>query len=472
MSLTARIAQNTIIQVIGKAVAVLFGIAVISLLTRHLGKSGFGAYTTVVSFVQFFGTLADLGLYIVTVKKISEHNGDTARVFNNIFTLRVFSALVFVVLVPCAVLLFPYPNEVKVGVAIVSAINFFLTLTQVLTGVFQKELAMVRASIAEVAGKAVFFGLIAWLVTRGASLNWFLGALVFGSAIQCVLLLFFVVRYQRIQFAFDWDIWRQVLSESWPVAISVALNLIYFRADTIILSLFHSQATVGVYGASYKVLEVLVAIPAIFAGLIMPIATRHASANNSEGFQSTLQKGFDFLATIGLPIVAGVFVLARPIMTFIAGREFAVSGPILQVLVFAVGIIFLGTLFGYTVVSVNRQRDMIKFYFAVAVFSLIGYFVFIPPFSVWGAAGMTVATECAIMASGFYVVWRATRFRLSGSQSIRALAASVFMGCAVAFLPLPSVLLSVAMGVFVYAIALGALGGLRLDLIREIFRMR
>ncbi|MFH1171298.1 MAG: oligosaccharide flippase family protein, partial [bacterium] len=310
MSLTARIAQNTLVQIVGKIIAVFFGILAISMLTRYLGQSGFGAYTTAVAFVGFFGTLADLGLYIVTVKRISEHGADVDRVFSNIFTLRIVSALVFVVAAPLVVLLFPYPHAVKLGVLLLSASNLFITMIQLLTGVFQRALAMARASIAEVAGKLVFLGFIILFIAHRQPLSSLLIAVVAGSFFQFLILLALVRRFVHIHLAFDWPIWRGILYESWPVALSIALNLIYFRADTIILSLFHSQAAVGLYGASYKVLEVLVAFPAMFAGLIVPIISLHASRGEHDQFQSALQKGFDFMVTVSFPIIAGVFVLA------------------------------------------------------------------------------------------------------------------------------------------------------------------
>lgn len=472
MSLTGRIARSTIIQIVGKGVAVFFGIAAISILTRNLGQSGFGAYTTVISFVQFFGTLADLGLYVVSLKKISEHGVDVDRVFSNLFTLRIVSALVFVVGTPLIVLLFPYPPEVKIGVAIVSMMNLFITLSQVLMSVFQRALAMARTAIAEIVGKAGFLLLVLFFISRDLSLSWILIATVVGSGMQCALLLVFARRHVRLRFAYDRAIWAEILRESWPVALSVALNLIYFRADTIILSLFHPQATVGLYGASYKVLEVLVAFPAMFAGLIIPLVTIHASAGNHDQFRATLQKGFDFLTTLGLPIVAGVFVLAHPIMRLIAGDEFVESGSILRVLIFAVGVIFLGTMFGYTVVIVNRQRAMIKYYLGVAIFSLLGYFLFIPPYSVWGAAGMTVATESAIMLSSFLVVWQATRVSIVLRQACKALAASFVMGAAVYALRSAPLFLSISVGLVVYTLALAIFGGLQREMIRAVIRLK
>ena len=71
MSLTRRVAHNTIIQTIGKAISTMLGILVVALMTRYLGQRGFGQYSTIIAFLQIFGILVDFGLTLITVQMIS-----------------------------------------------------------------------------------------------------------------------------------------------------------------------------------------------------------------------------------------------------------------------------------------------------------------------------------------------------------------------------------------------------------------
>lgn len=57
-----KIAHNTIIQIIGKGLTVVFALAIFGLITRNLGQEGFGHFTTVYAFLTIFGILVDLGL--------------------------------------------------------------------------------------------------------------------------------------------------------------------------------------------------------------------------------------------------------------------------------------------------------------------------------------------------------------------------------------------------------------------------
>ena len=50
MSLTSRVAYNTIIQIIGKVLTTLISLVLIVALARYLGVWGFGQYTIIFAF--------------------------------------------------------------------------------------------------------------------------------------------------------------------------------------------------------------------------------------------------------------------------------------------------------------------------------------------------------------------------------------------------------------------------------------
>ena len=85
MSLSAKIAHNTLIQVVGKVISTLLGLFSLALITRYLGPNGFGEYTTITTFLTFFAVLADFGLTLVTTQMISHKSEDEKKLLNNLF---------------------------------------------------------------------------------------------------------------------------------------------------------------------------------------------------------------------------------------------------------------------------------------------------------------------------------------------------------------------------------------------------
>jgi O-antigen/teichoic acid export membrane protein len=95
----------------------------VALITRYLGQAGFGAYTTVITFLTFFAVIADLGLTLVTVQMISGAKDEENKILNNLFSLRLVSALILLGLAPIIVIFSPYSAAVKFGVMI-TAVSF------------------------------------------------------------------------------------------------------------------------------------------------------------------------------------------------------------------------------------------------------------------------------------------------------------------------------------------------------------
>ena len=229
MSLTQKVAHNTIIQFSGKLLSILIGVITISIMARYLGKIGFGQYSTIMAYLQFFGILVDMGLALTVVRLIADPNHEQTKMFNNVFTLRFFSAIIFLGLAPLVIIFFPYDNLVKLGVAVTTLSVFFVSLTQILISLFQKELRMDKVTISENAGRLILLLLVMLFAYLDKGLLWIMVAVISGSFLTFLLNYLFALRFVKIKFAFDFTIWKKILKLTWPIAISIAFNLVYFK---------------------------------------------------------------------------------------------------------------------------------------------------------------------------------------------------------------------------------------------------
>ncbi len=433
MKLSTKIAYNTIIQIISKVLATIIGLIIIAIITRYLGQTGFGKYTTAITFLSFFGIIADLGLTLITVQLISKPKADQDKILGNLLGLRLVSAVLFLGLAPLIALFFPYSQEVKQAIAIAAFSFLFIALNQILVGLFQKQLRMDKVSIAEIANRLVLLIGIIIVAKTNAGLIGIMLATVISSLVSFILHLIFSFSFAKISLRFDWKYWLYVIKISWPLALTITLNLIYLKTDTLLLSIIKRKseigiiAEVGIYGAAYKVIDVLVTLPFMFAGIILPLLTARWSQNDHKGFQQLMQKSFNVMVLFTVPMIVGTQLLANDIMTIVAGPEFALSGPILQILIFAAGIIFLGNIFAHAVIAINKQTKIIAAYLFTALTSLTAYLLIIPKFSYFGAAWITIYSEAIIAISSFYIVWKYTSFIPNILIFFKSLAASFCM---------------------------------------------
>jgi O-antigen/teichoic acid export membrane protein len=435
MHLGTKIAYNTIIQLASKVIATVLGLWAVFMMTRYLGTNGFGEYTTIITFLAIFGVMADLGLTLVTVQMISQPGVDEKKVLNNLFSLRFLTALIFLGIAPAAALFFPYNHDIKTGIIITVLSFFFTALNQIFTAIFQKNLRMDKASIAECAGRLVLVAGTLAAVRADFGLKGILVAIVAGSFVQFIILYFFSRRFAKLSFAFDFSLWREVARKSWPLAVTIFFNLIYLKTDTLILSLMKSQSDVGVYGASYKVIDILTTIPFLFAGVVLPILAADWAKKDEERFKKIVQKSFDIMIIMAVPLVVGTQVLAGPVMTLVAGKGFAAAGPVLRILIFAAGFVFVSTFFAHVMIALDKQKKTIPAYIFTAVTSVIGYLIFIPRFSYFGAAAVTVYSEAAITLFMLFYALHFAKFSPRWEIFGKAILSALIMGAALHFVP-------------------------------------
>lgn len=428
MTIVKKIFTNTAWQIAGRILEIAIGIYTLSLITRYLGQEGYGYYVTATAFLQLFFIIVDFGLYLTLLRELSANTSRSLQdITNNIFTLRLISAGILLAAAVVAVAFMPYADEVKYGVAAMSWSFLLLSLVTVLTAVFQNKLSMGKIAAANVINKLVFLGLIVAIITQQGLLQQVFYATSIASLVAFAVVWYAARPYMRLRLRFDLDYWKEIMSKSWPLAVTIALNLIYFKADTVILSLYYPAGTVGLYGAAYKVIEIITAFPHMFMGLLLPLMTVAWIKQDHEGLRRLCQQAFNFFAFITLPAIFGTLAVARPLMSLLAGSSFAAAGPILKILMIAAGAIFFGTLYTYLVLVLGRQRAMIKYFLITAAVALIGYLIFIPLYSYWAAAWITVISEIMIPIGAWLAVRRQLRFRWELNTLAKLLASSAAM---------------------------------------------
>ncbi len=472
MSVVKQIFKNSVINISGKLISLVLGLISVAIMTRYLGQEGFGYYATVVAFLQFFGILADLGISLTTIQMISPNTANTSKIMNNIMSFRVITALIFLIVASVLIWLFPYNIFIKLGVLITVASYFASSIIQTLTGVFQKELKMVEVTIAEISGRILLVLIVVVTCLAGKDIYWIFGGISLGSLLNLIILYVYSRKYISWQWEVDLILWREIWHRTWPLALSISFNLVYLKTDTIILSLTHSQSDVGLYGATYRVIDILTMMPAVFMGIVLPIITKYFQENNRPELFKIMQRAFDVLIAVAIPIVLGTFIIGIPLMKFVAGEEFAQSGEILKVLILAAGAIFAGGLFGYGVVGINKQRVMTWGYLTTAVITLAGYLILIPRYGYWSAAWMTVFSETMVMIWTAIVVKKYLNFFPSLKIFIKSLPAAILMCCVLYVFKEIHVLVLLLISVAIYFPCLFLFGGIKKDTIRELIGQR
>ncbi len=476
MSLTRAIAWNTGIQVAGKVLSTGLGIVLVALLTRQLGQEGFGMYSTANAYLQLFALLLDLGLNVTLIALLGEHADDKAyekRCLSALLTLRMVLAIVILgIFAPLIALAFPYPWELKLAIFALTASFIFPSLNQVVIGAQQKHLRMHMAAVSENVGRLIALAGVLAAPALGWGLvpiMWVISLAGFGN-----FLVNFLSARRYAPLGWNWDpaFWLIALKRSWPIGVSIAFGLAYFKADTLILSLSRSQAEVGLYGAAYRVLEVLITVPFMYAGVLLPLLANAYVKREREKLRTYISGSLDVMLLMAIPMVAGTWLLGPEVMHLIAGAEFVGSGEILRILVIAVALIYLNTVFSHVVVAVDAQKRMLPTYAAVGIGTVILYALLIPVYGMWAAAWLTVASELAVGIGSLVVASKFTDIAYTPKATVAAFGATLVMAAVVIVSASLSVVWRILFGAATYIACVILFGGISKDVLRDILKLR
>lgn len=460
------IAFNTVLSFLARFFGIALGFFALGITTRFLGEEGFGVYSTVAAYAYIFSFVADLGLYSLMVREISraESPAQERSIASNIFTLRLFAlACVLFLGFILSFLFSSWYALPKAALLLASFQYLFLSLSQVLVGIFQKHLQIRFLAIAELFGRGVTLVLLLLFLWQAEHLGvspvvLALSAFTLGSlAIVSVSFWGAGRLVPGLTLRVDVSLWRQFFRETLPLGIAVVLTALYFRLDTLFLAFFRSSGEVGLYNAAYRILEVLIFFPSAFVGLLMPQLSRFATSLNSN-FHRVFRGGLEVLILITFPIAIGLFFEAHPIVTLIAGNEFSSGGGALRILSGAVFMIFFAALFSNALIAKKQQKRLAWIYFWGALFNVFSNALIIPRFGFLGAAFTTLLTEFLVTVLMVFVLYERGLFTLSFVRVRATCIASILLALFLMFTQFP-LFVTVLLGALIYGLFLFSFGG-------------
>ena len=481
MSTARKILSNTIWQVFGRFTMALLAVITVKIVTNYLSVEGYGEYALVYEFLAFFSIAADMGLFTIAVREMSKDEDQIPKILGNVLTLRTILIAVMMLAGMITVFLIPRYEDTRIplGVAIATLSVFFTILNGPVTSVLQTKLKMHISSLAQISSKVIqvaymlYVVLVAFPKAGGADpiqgFYHLLIAGVIGNLVMLFITQHFVSKIAPIRYQFDKQLCKNVFLKALPYGIALILNTIYFRIDSILISLIRGQAEVGIYAVAMRVLEAFAIIPLYFMNSVLPVLTKSLKEKTDQ-YKKIITYSFDFLTALGMPLLVGAYVLAYPIVFIVSSPEFLTrtdegfygSDIALKILMFALVFQFLNTLFAFILLAVNKQSRILYINAACVLFNLIGNIIVIPYFGFRGAAVTSVLSEFLILILTAVVAHRYLKYSINLLTTFKIVISALLMGVAVHYLQPVSyallenagVLLLVPVGAIIYGILL------------------
>ena len=374
----------------------------IKIIANYLGTAGTGYYNTIITYLSFFITFADFGLFSVGVREIAKHPEKREKLLGNIFSIRLISALVAGTAAIAIVFLTNYPAEIKTGVLVASLFFFFNLAGSIFDMIFQVRMEMQKVATAEVLSKIIAVASLYFVYIFNLGF-YAVVATVSISAIAGFLIKFLMLKKSHlVKLCFESETVKDILRMSIPMGVIFVVDNFYFKVDTLILFYFKGAVDVGIYAIAYRVLETTMFAAAFLAYSLKPLLSKNIE-NDKEKAAKAATQGLTFLLFMALSIVVACTTFSKEIITFLANSDFVSGAPALIILSFSGILIYLNVLLGEIMIA----RDLRKYLFVLAIsvlaFNIITNIIFIPRYSFIAAAYTTLASEILLFVLGFYM---------------------------------------------------------------------
>lgn len=427
------------------------------MLPRYLGATGFGRLYFAISFTTMSSILVEFGLNSLVTREVARRPEEATRYLANAALIKTGLWAIAFAVVAVVVRLGSYPPETRIAVTVLAVGTLLTALDTLVTAVLQATDRARWVAASSLFEKAWYVGLGAAVLLLGYGVVAVAWVILFAAVAKLVLDLAWLRRLShRVRLHSPW----RGLEIAWlfrravPFFSMLFFGAIYFRMDVLIMSLLANDATVGHYGAAYRLFETTDLVPEAVMFALFPVFCR-LSSRDDESLRMTAQKGMNILVLLGVPVATGVCVLADKIIGVLYGTgQYESSVLVLRILAVAIALMYVNGSFTQLLIATDRQRRLVVTAAVAAIVNVGMNLVLIPRLGAAGAALTTVVTEAVVICLNFSFLPREFTRQLRFAVPVKVMLSSLVMGLALVVLGAQPLVLLVIAGVAVYVAAL------------------
>lgn len=385
------ILKQTFWQVLGKVVTSLSTFIILGLVARNYGATGTGIFTLALTYLAIFYMLADFGFnaHVLKERKIE---------WRKLLGVRLAWSMVLIVVAVGLLPFLPFATlnfnqAVLFGCLAIVGSGIFVTCNLIFQSKLRYDLSVLASSVGTLVSLAVFVLLVSQKFPAPFLI---IGHLISWAIIAFLALILIRKFLPKIFPIFDSKYALKLFKDSWPIAATLTLNVLYFRADSFLLAYFKPISDVGIYNVAYSIFQSALVLPTFIMNSYYPVMLQSLGGIKRVG-----------LGLLGLALTGTLVTLlfAPLIIKILAGGGFNGSINSLQILSFGFPAYFLSALFMWLLIAKGKYKAMFFIYTSSAIFNIGLNIIFIPQFSYIAASWTTVISEYVILLMQVMVLW-------------------------------------------------------------------
>lgn len=392
----------------------IFPLITFPYVSRILLPEGMGKVSFATSVISYFAMFAQLGIPTYGIRacaRVRDDRDKLSKCVHEIFIINsimtIFTYIVFLL----ALMVIPRLQQDRKLFLIVSSTLLFnvIGMEWLYKALEQYSYITVRSIVFKFIALVTMLFLIhqkSDYVTYGA-------ISIFASSASSVLNFTKIHNYIDVKKNYDYD-FKQHLK---PIAVFFAMSCavtIYTNLDTVMLGFMKTDTDVGYYNAAIKIKTILATLVSSLGAVLLPRASYYIENNMMKEFENIMQKAFNFIFLVAIPLMIYFISFAKEGIYFLSGSAYSESIIPMQIITPTLLFIGLSNIMGIQIlVPLGKEKAVLYSEMAGAIVDLIINLMLIPSMSSTGTAIGTLVAEVIV------TVWQYLALRNTVAQAYR-----------------------------------------------------
>jgi O-antigen/teichoic acid export membrane protein len=367
-----------------------FQLVLMAVMARLLDPVSFGIVAIANVCLRFFSYFSQMGIAPALIQKPQLVSGDIAASFTVSIGISIFFFVLVQITAPLIENYYIIP-ELSLVIRVLS-INFIINgLSVVSVGLIRRNTAFRAIAVIEVVSYVFGYGLVGLSAAYYGMEVWALVFATMSQAIVTAVLSYAVVRHP-LSFRHSSVQRRHFLSYGGRYSVIGFLEFITSNLDALIVGKVLGAAPAGYYNRGLLLANLPVQQPAnILTKSLFPIMSS-ISAQHDKQIVS-LQLCTLLVGSYAFAAGAGIYIAAPDIVKVVLGSKWLDTIPILEVLSWSVGPIYISHVIGVTLDSMNKLNLKLCIQLAMLLLLIVLLLMLAPSYRATDIAFAVVITE-------------------------------------------------------------------------------
>ncbi|KYF53500.1 polysaccharide biosynthesis protein, partial [Sorangium cellulosum] len=406
-----RIARNAALLLLKQAIMAVLGVVFVGYLARKVGVAAWGEFQASLAIAGIVTIAAGVGVRGYLAREVAVRPELGPRHLGAALAIRgVTGTLVLGATVAVALATRSGVGAQLVVLAAASQLATLLYSTMWLS--FEAHERFEYILYAELGARLFVIALSAALLALGYGVVAAAAAFLLGNVLELAITAHYLrSRLYRPEFATPpAELW-QITKRSLPIGALGALAGALLQVDRVMLRALCDEQAVGIYSAAWVLSENFRLLPDVLLGAAFAAGMR-LYAQDGAAF-GRLYSGCMLVAVLfGLPVAAGVFLLAPDIIRLVYGAsgDYAPSADVLRVLACGVPVTFAFQVVTLPLLAGKREVAMVQVLAVTLVAKVALNLLLLPRYRALGAACATLAVGAGALIASWGMTARWAQF--------------------------------------------------------------